>query len=498
MKRPWIGIIVMLVLSWGGLAALLANGTTPKLGLDLQGGISVVLTAPDGTETEKLEVAADIIRRRIEEIGGVQEPDIAPSGGSALTPPNILVQLPGITDEARALEAVGATGSLSFRPVLGSTPGPTGPLANGGSVPAEHLPVSTYDRCYELPGGSVPENTEPNVDPATGLTVDDDDSVETFLPYEGQVLHLGPAIVEGTQVSQALSNFQNQWLVQLDLTPEGGERFACMTGQATAYFDSRRQIAIVLDGNVQTAPPVSTDVGPEGIDGGSAVITIGSDSEAEQEARDLAVVLRFGSLPVSFELSDVSQVSGTLGADSLRIGIISGLAGLALVAVFLLLFYRAMGLVAIVGLVTFGAGLVALFALLGQGLGVSLTLAGITGIIISVGTTADSYIVYFERIKDEIREGLDPPTAAITGFKDAYRTIITANTVSLLAAGLLYILAVGPVRGFALALGIATVLGLVITRVFTRRVAYVLASSRLGDGGWFSMAGAAKYKEDPA
>ncbi|MGF1668021.1 MAG: protein translocase subunit SecD [Acidimicrobiia bacterium] len=496
MNRPWIGVLVMLALSWGGLAALLLNGTTPKLGLDLQGGISVVLTAPDGTETDKLEVAADIIRRRIEEIGGVQEPDIAPSGGNALTPPNILVQLPGITDEARALEAVGATGSLSFRPVLGATFGEVGPLANGGAVPVEHITVDTYNRCYELPGGTIPETTTPVVDPVTGLTVDDDATVETYLPYEGQVLHLGPAIVDGTQVSQALSNFQNQWLVQLDLTAEGGERFACMTGQATAYFDARRQIAIVLDGDIQTAPPVSTEVGPEGIDGGSAVITVGSDASAEQEARDLAVVLRYGSLPVSFELSDVSQVSGTLGADSLRIGVISGLAGLILVAVFLLVFYRALGVVAIVGLLTFGAALVALLALLGESLGVSLTLAGITGIIISVGTTADSYIVYFERIKDEVREGLDPATATVEGFKDAYRTIITANTVSLLAAGLLYALAVGPVRGFALALGIATLLGLFITKVFTRRAAYILASSRLGDGGWFSIAGAAKYDEE--
>lgn len=495
MKRPWLGILVMLALSWGGLGALLANGTTPKLGLDLQGGISVVLTAPEGTETDKLEVAADIIRRRIEEIGGVQEPDIAPSGGNALTPPSILVQLPGVTDEQRALEAVGQTGSLSFRPVLGSTLGAVGPLADGGSVPADHLTPDVYDQCYSLPGGSVPENTAAAVDPATGITIDDDDTKETYLPFEGQVLHLGPAIVDGTQVSNALANFQNQWLVQLDLTSEGGDRFACMTGQATAYFDARRQIAIVLDGEVQTAPPVATDVGPEGIEGGSAIITVGGDAAAEDEAQDLAVVLRYGSLPVDFELSDVSQVSGTLGADSLRVGVISGLAGLALVAVFLVVFYRGLGLIAIVGLTVFGTTLVAIFAALGESLGLTLTLAGVTGIIISVGITADSYIVYFERIKDLIRDGASAQTATVDGFKSAYRTIITANSVSLIAAALLYLLAVGPVRGFALSLGIATILDLIIARTFTRRAAYVLAGTGLGDGGWFSMAGAAGRKE---
>jgi len=495
-KRPWLGIVVVLALSWGGLALLAAQGTTPKLGLDLQGGISVVLTAPDGTDTEKLEVAGDIIRRRIEEIGGVQEPDIVPSGGNALSPPSILVQLPGVTDEQRALEAVGTTGALSFRPVLGATVGEVGPLADGGSVPTGDATIGDYQRCYDLPGGSLAELTDPEVDPATGVTVTDDATRETYLPYRGQVLHLGPAIVEGTQVSQAVSNFQNGWLVQLDLNGEGGARFACMTGQATAYFDARRQIAIVLDGEVQTAPPVATEVGPEGIDGGSAVITVGNDPESEQEARDLAVVLRYGSLPVSFTLSDVSQVSGTLGADSLRTGLISGVAGLVLVAGFLLLFYRSLGLVAILGLTVFGSLLVAIYAWFGEATGLTLTLAGVTGVIVSVGITADSYIVYFERIKDEIRQGANATSAAVEGFKGAFRTILTADTVSLLAAGLLYALAVGPVKGFALSLGIATLLDIFVARTFTRRAAYMVAGSRLGEGGWFSITAAAGQSEE--
>lgn len=493
MKRPWLAILLIVALGWGGLAALIGTGATPKLGLDLQGGISVVLTAPDGTDTDKLEVAADIISRRIEEIGGVQEPDIVPSGGTALSPPNLLVQLPGVTDEQRALDAVGTTGALSFRPVLGASAGPTGPLANGGSAPADDLTPATFERCYNLPGGSMPTNTDPVVDAATGLTVVDDASVETYLPYQGQILHLGPAIVEGTQVDNALSNYQDGWIVQLDFDGDGGDRFACMTGEATAFsqLDPRRQIAIVLDGDVQTAPPVAASVGPDGIAGGSGIITIGNETTAEQEARDLAVVLRYGSLPVSFTLSDVSQVSGTLGADSLQIGLISGVAGLILVAIFLLVFYRSLGLVAIFGLTIFGSLLVAVYALFGKAAGLTLTLAGVTGVIVSVGITADSYIVYFERIKDEIREGATVIDASLDGFKAAFRTIITADTVSLLAAGLLYLLAVGPVKGFALSLGIATLLDIAVARVFTRRAAYLVARSAFGDGGWFSIAGAA-------
>ncbi len=491
MRRNLIGIIVVLALAWGGLGYLFGRGTTPRLGLDLQGGISVVLTAPEGTDTDKLEVASDIIRRRIEEIGGVQEPDIVPSGGNALTPPSVLVQLPGVRDEQRALDAVGTTGLLTFRPVLGITAGEAGPLADGGESPATDVNASFYDECHELEG--APERTEgvSEVDETTGLTTADDPSRETFFPFEGSVYHLGPAIVSGTDVEQSLAQFGTSWLVTLDFDSSGGDRFACLTGQAARNQGPGRQIAIVLDGEVVTAPPVALDVGPEGITGGSAVITVGSDSESEQEARDLAVVLRYGSLPVDFTLSDVNQVSGTLGSDSLRIGLISGIAGLILVALFLLFFYRALGLVAIVGLTVFGSLLIAIFSLFGATAGLTLTLAGVTGIIVSVGITADSYIVYFERVKDELRAGSSVTGAASDGFKSAFRTILTADTVSLLGAALLYALAVGPVKGFALSLGIATLLDIFVARSFTRRAVGLLARTGLASGGWFSIQGAA-------
>lgn len=457
MVRRLVGLLVVLAIAWGGLAAIFAAGWLPRLGLDLQGGTSVVLTAPEGTDPELLQVATEIMTRRIEDFGAVQEPDIAVSGDDT-----VVVQLPGVEDEQRAIEAVGQTGLLSFRPVLEA-----------------------------FTSESAPELTEP-----------DDVTMDAYLIYEDeqfgdQVLHVGPAELEGGDVNEAIPLFDpaGQWVVNLDLSSEGGQAFAEMTGEAATFppGDPRRQIAIVLDGAVISAPGVSTDVTPGvGITGGQAVITMGTSSDAQQEAQDLALTLRYGSLPVAFEVSAVQKISASLGTDSLEAGIVAGALGLALVAIVLLVFYRSLGLVAIVGLTVFAALLVTLFGLLGQAQGLTLTLAGVTGIIVSIGITADSYIVYYERIKDKVREGVDPEQAAEEGFALAFRTIVTADTVSLLAAILLWVLAVGAVKGFAIALGLATILDIVIARSYTRRAVALMAPTRLGSGGWFSIEGATR------
>lgn len=485
MRRRLIGLIVVLVVAWGGLATLVANDITPRLGLDLQGGTSVVLTAPDGTDSDILELAVGIMRRRIEEIGGVQEPEIAISGANT-----VLVQLPGVEDERRALDAIGQTGQLSFRPVIDITQGTTGPLAG----------------TLDLPAG---------VDRETGVTVTDDPNTEAYLLYEttdsttgarlSQVVHVGPAGLFGSGVAQAVPSFDTfsaQWVVSLDLTSEGGQRFAELTGEAATYGpgDPRRQIAIVLDGGVISAPQVNVDVQPGvGITGGRAQITLGTSSDDEAQAQDLAVVLRYGSLPVSFERSQVSKVSATLGSDSLRIGLTAGVAGLILVAVVLLTYYRSLGLIALVGLTVFGSLLIGVFSILGTTQGLTLTLAGVTGIIVSVGITADSYIVYFERIKDEIRNGATVQTAVTDGFKGAFHTIVTGDTVSLIGAGLLFLLAVGPVKGFALSLGVATLIDILVARIYTRRAVWLLAQTGFGREGAFSIVGAAGgLREVPA
>lgn len=470
MTRRLVGLIVVLAIAWGGLAAVIAAGMTPRLGLDLQGGTAVVLTAPEGTDPEVLEVSVDIMTQRIEGIGQVQEPDIAISGDNT-----VVVQLPGVEDEQRAIEAVGQTGQLSFRAVLDAFPGDTGPLAG--------------------------TNT-PNIDNDTGLTIDDDIHDEAYLSYETdltqQVLHVGPAQLEGSDVADAVPIFDAQsatWAVALDLTAEGGQAFAEMTATAASYpiGDPRRQIAIVLDGLVVSSPAVSPDVSPvTGITGGRALITVGGGEDAQTEAQDLALILRYGSLPVEFEVSAVQKISGTLGADSLEAGVIAGLLGLALVAIVVLVIYRSLGLVVIVGLTVFGSLLIALFGLLGAWQGLTLTLAGVTGIIVSIGITADSYIVYFERLKEKLRQGVALDEASSEAFRLAFRTILTADTVSLLAAGLLFALAVGAVKGFAVSLGLATILDIIIARTYTRRAVAILADTPLGTGGKFSIEGAAK------
>jgi protein-export membrane protein SecD len=458
MTRRLVGLIVVLVIAWGGLATIIATGLTPRLGLDLQGGTAVVLTAPEGTDPELIQVATEIMTRRIEDFGAVQEPDIAISGDDT-----VVVQLPGVEDEQRAIEAVGQTGLLSFRPVLESF---------------------------------IPEQ-------APELTEVDDISMDAYLldtqeGFADQVLHVGPAALEGSDVAEALPLFDTNsgvWAVSLDLTAQGGNKFAVLTAEAASFpvGDPRRQIAIVLDGEVMSAPSVNPDVSPStGITGGSALITVGTNAEAQQEAQDLALTLRYGSLPVAFEVSAVQKVSATLGTDSLQSGIIAGLVGLGLVVIVLTLFYRSLGLVAIVGLTVFGSLLITLFGLLGEFQGLTLTLAGVTGIIVSVGITADSYIVYYERIKEKLREGNSIEEAASDGFSLAFRTILTADTVSLLAAILLWFLAVGAVKGFAIALGLATVLDIFVARSFTRRAVRLIASGRFGSGGWFSIRGAAR------
>jgi protein-export membrane protein SecD len=458
-KRRLVGLVVFLLVAWGGLAATLSAGITPRLGLDLQGGVSVILTAPDGTDPELVEVAVEVMRRRIEAFGGVQEPEISVSGGTT-----VLVQLPGVETRERAIEAVGQTGSLSFHPVL---LGPDDADSN---------------RCSRD-------------DPPSG------EGIVTLPPADPtrETAHtVGKVCLRGEDVADAIPLFDPQagsWVVQLDLAGAGAQRFADLTALAAGYpfGDPRRQIAIVLDEEIVTAPPVAQGVSPEvGITGGSAIITMGNRPDAQAQARDTAVVLRYGSLPVSFERSQVVNVSGTLGADSLRAGIIAGLLGLVLVAVVLLAMYRALGLVAIVGLTVFGSLLVTTFSLLGRYQGLTLTLAGVVGIIVAVGINADSYIVHFEAVKDEIRNGLEVVEAAEVGFKRAWRTILTADTVSLIGAALLWALAVGAVKGFALALGIATILDIIIVRIYERRAVPLLAATRLGDGGPFSIVGAAR------
>lgn len=471
MPRRVVALVVILAIAWGGVALALATDTAPRLGLDLQGGTSVILRAPESTDEEVLNRAVETMRRRIEAIGGVQEPEIQVSGDR-----NVLIQLPGVTNQEQALSVIGQTGQLSFRRVLGER-GFEDPFAD----PAED--------------GDFPAVELPGTDPDSGLTIEDDPLEPAWLASyveDGtvdEVLLVDGTTLMGDQIDEALPYFdptENRWVVQLGLDSTGASAFEAMTREAAQYalyVDPQRRIAIVLDGEIMSAPWVTPD---EGISGGTAIISVGS----QEEAQDLSVVLRYGSLPISFERLDVKKVSATLGADSLQGGLMAGIGGLILVAFAVVFYYRILGLVTVLGITVFGSILIAVIGLLGRWPGVTLTLSGVTGIIVSIGITADSYIVYYERIKEEIREGRPLVLAVDEGFSRAFRTILTADTVSIMGAFLLYALAIGPVKGFALSLLIATFIDIIVAYLFTRNAVGILARTRFGEGGWLSIRGA--------
>ena len=429
------------------------NQIQPKLGLDLQGGISVILTAEEGTDKELIEQAVEIMRTRIAAFGDVQEPEISISGENS-----VLVQLPGITDQEKALEAVGTTGLLTFRPVLDSS-------LNIGYSPALEV----------IPNPDDPDNPTVNapegVDEITGITIDDDPNKISYLLSlrDGYpvIYELGPAELTGSDIQDALAVYpQNEWIVQLVLKDESAQKFTDLTKKLASFVGEQRKLAIVLDSQVISAPGIALDVNPNtGITGGTAAISMGNADQGES-ANNLAVILRYGALPVSFERSSIQKVSATLGENTLNLGLQAGLVGLIIVSFFLFIYYRLNGLVAIFGLSSFGALFYSVIALLGEFQGYTLTLAGIAGVIVSIGLTADSYIVIFEKLKDELKIGRSFNFATEKAVKEAWNTILVADFVSIIASVILYILAVGPIRGFALTLGVATLFDLFYTRLF--------------------------------
>jgi len=283
---------------------------------------------------------------------------------------------------------------------------------------------------------------------------------------------LDKAAVRGTEIASAsagLSQTGGGWEVNLTFTSTGAQQFAAVTGQLAQNPSPQNQFGIVLDGLVESSPYVS-----QAILGGSAVIT---GSFTADEAKALANVLKYGSLPVSLEVSSVEQVSPTLGQDQLSAGLLAGALGLLLVVIYLIVYYRALGLVATASLLVAAAITYFVFVILSRQLGLALSLAGVAGAIVAIGITADSFIVYFERIRDEIREGRSLRAAGDAGWIRARRTILAADFVSFLAAVVLYFLSVGSVRGFAFTLGLTTIVDVAVAFLFTRPLVSILMRS---------------------
>jgi len=450
-------LIGILVLAGGALGLTVATGNSPQLGLDLQGGASVVLQPRQKVASGVLDQAIQIIRNRVDALG-VAEPDIARQGDS------IIVSLPGVKNKDRAVEVVGQTAQLYFRPVLERLPAT--PSATTTTVPAE--PTTTLDPTAPT---TVPIDRDKTTTPAenkpedTVILPEKDDNGNVTVRYL-----LGPAEVTGQAMSSARATVNPNngvWEVQFSLTSGGTTQWNAMAEKVGV----NGQIAMDLDGVVQSAPSLQTTNFP-----GSGQI---SGNFTEREAKDLALVLRYGSLPVQLDRQTVQTVSASLGRDSLRAGLIAGAVGLALVALYMVLYYRALGLVVWLGLFVSGALMYSLVTLLGSTSGLALTLAGATGIIVSVGVTVDSYVVYFERLKDEIRSGKTIRSSVDRGFSRAYRTILAADAASFIGAVVLYVLSVGSVRGFAFFLALSTLLDVVVAYVFTRPMVVLLGRSRL-------------------
>ena len=442
---------MVLLIAGASLAGVLSAGWAPVLGVQLQGGVEVVLRPANEVSDEQFERAIEIIRNRVDAIG-VAEPDITRQGDQ------VVIQLPGVKDKQRAVDLIGKTAELTFRPVISIFD----PLDANQRAAAKAV-VESSGSAKE---SDIPEDTDSTVSLSDLLTPPEEDAATAtvaLLGSDGQFgFVLAPAQLTGEVIEEAVATFQGQWIVDLSLNDEGAVGFDQM-----AVANYQRQVAIVLDGVVESAPTINaTEFN------GQAVI---SGSFDEAEAKNLALVLRFGALPVEFERDDVRTVSATLGEGTLRAGVIAGLVGLALVGLYMLLYYRLLGLVAICSLAVSGATLWSIIAWLGESKGLALTLAGATGIIVSIGVQVDSNIVYYERIKEEVRRGRAVRSAAAGSFRAAFSTIVWADLASLIGAGVLYQLTSGTVRGFALYLGIATLIDLAVSFFFMRPLVVFVA-----------------------
>lgn len=467
-RRLVLPLVFIVALAAGAIGATLAVDNEPQLGLDLQGGVSVVLAPTKKVKSGVIDQSIAIIRNRVDALG-VAEPDISRQGD------NIVVQLPGVKDQDRALQVVGQTAELRFRPVQSTLP-PEDAEPDATTTTTVAPTTTTAPTTTLAPGVTTTTSTSTTVPKGTTPREQDLPDAVVTLPevVKGKVVAryvLGPTALTGGIVRTARAvppQGGEGWTVTVDFTRDGSAKFDEMAAQFVG-----KQVAIVLDGIVRSAPVIR-----QAEFGGTAVISGGTGGMSEREARDLALVLRYGSLPVELEQQEARSVSATLGRESLEAGLAAGFVGLGLVLLYMIVYYRALGLVVILGLTVWAALMYSIISLLGETAGLALSLAGATGIIVSVGVTVDSYVVFFERLKDEVRGGRSVRSSVERGFSRAFRTILAADFASFLGAGLLYWLTVGPVRGFAFFLGLSTLLDVIVAWFFTRPMVALVSRNR--------------------
>ncbi len=484
-----LGVVIVAL-----FAALFAGATwsdgslTPKLALDLEGGTQLILR-PVSNETitdADITQAIDIIRQRVD-ASGVAEAEITSQGSGQNR--NIVVALPG-TPSQETLNLVRQSAQMFFRPVIkvgapaAGTP-ETAASNLGTPSDASSLDWLTQDVLDEF--GKLDCTDPTNLTGAGSKTGDPAKPLVTCQADGTAKYVLGPVEVYGKDLSGASSGLKvtqtgqltNEWVVNLTLNAEGTTAFRETSTRLLDLTSPRNQFAIVLDGLVISAPQINSI-----IPNGKAEI---SGNFTRESAATLARQLNFGALPLTFEVQSEQTISATLGSEQLQRGILAGLIGLALVVVYSVFQYRALGFVTVLSLVVAGAVTYGLIALLSWTQGYRLSLPGVAGLIVAIGITADSFIVYFERIRDELRDGRTLPAAVSQGWARAKRTILASDTVNFLAALVLYFLAVGGVRGFAFTLGLTTLVDLLVVFTLTHPLMVLLARTKFfGEGHRFS------------
>ncbi|MFT4245257.1 MAG: protein translocase subunit SecD [Micrococcaceae bacterium] len=485
----------MFVLLIGGLGVAVAKAGaswTPKLALDLEGGTQMTLapkvSGGGAINSDQLNQAVEIIRQRVDG-AGVSEAEISTQGGK-----NVVVSLPGIPDQ-KTRDLIQASAQMNFRPVIYIAPSGAG--TGGVSVPVgtgkpknasdpNWVTQQVKNQFSALDCSKQSETTQASNPAKPLVTCDTNDSQaqtgqnKTDDQKQQQVKYiLGPVEVPGTDLKNATNGLasnsaggsSNTWAVNLEFNQEGTKKFQQVTQRLTSMQSPQNQFAITLDDKVISAP-----VSQVAIADGKAQI---SGNFTQQTSQQLAEQLKYGALPISFDIQSDEQISATLGTQQLKAGLIAGLIGLILVVIYSIFQYRALAIITVLSLTIAGALAYLFVTLFSWSEGYRLSLAGVAGLIVSIGITADSFIVFFERIRDEIRDGRSLVTAVEEGWRRAIRTIIASDTVNFLAAFILFFLAVGNVRGFAFTLGITTVIDLIVVILFTFPMMRILARTEL-------------------
>ncbi|MET0735469.1 MAG: protein translocase subunit SecD [Microbacterium sp.] len=490
--RALTGLLVITAVLFGinalGVYVFKASSWTPELALDLQGGTQIILEAQtaDGTDPtpEQMEQAATIIRQRVD-ASGVGEADVATQAGN-----QIVVQIPGEADE-ETRQRIESAAQLQLRAVLytgapattfvgedgNETPYPT-PDPTLVATPSAS-PTSGSDLAWITPALEAEflayDCTDPDNDPANApkdeplITCDADGTIKYIL---------GPVELDGSSISDATFGMEQQsgrWAVNLVFDAEGTQTFGEISQRLYGAEPPLNQFAFVLDGFVLSAPSMNGVI----LDGKPSI----TGSFTQETSKTLADQLKYGALPLSFEVVSSDTISATLGSQQLQIGLIAGLIGLALVAIYSLIVYRALGFVIIASLIVMGVLTYITICILAWRMGFRLSLAGVAGLIVSIGFTADSFIVYFERIRDELRDGKSITGAVEDGWDRAKRTIYISKSINILAAVVLYILADATVKGFAFTLGLTTVIDVVIFILFTHPAMQLLARTKFFGSG---------------